>query len=187
MGKPEQMSEKPAQKEMLSIRKQLDSLHNEIEMTPKQMEEIALKKGEEFYVLWKLLHNAKLAQHRIPENELNKMHKLSAESIRTLFTKERAQNFGFYYSQEKKAWYTVDVSENIDRDYGLNFLKYGMDEKQNTPNFLEAFDKKEGIRTEILDDDNSITFDQGLAIHNIIFDAREAYRKYSLITGKKSV
>lgn len=119
-----------------------EALKNEIDKTT------LLSKGEEFYVLYKLLDSEGLA----PINPNCDIYEL-----RRPFTKERAQNhFGFYY--ENGGWHTADVSRwgpyptgvlynpgNLHRDLSI-------DETFETQNFLEAYDQYQGIRYELAED-----------------------------------
>lgn len=126
-------------------RNKKEALMKEID---ERLESELISKGEEFYVLYKLLDSEDLA----PKNP-----NLDIYGLRTLFTKERANDsFGFYY--EDGGWHTADVSRwgpypndtiynpgNLHRD--LSF-----DESFETQNFLEAYDQYQGVRYELTED-----------------------------------
>jgi len=135
----------------------------EIRELEEKNDELAIQRGEEFFVLYRLLR----------KNGLNAKPNWEIDRIREQFTWERGSElFGFFYTNNK--WHTNDST-----------LDFGMAETFKTNNFLEAYDQEKGVKYEITEHNKDFPWDASKYVkeaplerdpHLIIERARKDYK-----------
>jgi len=124
----------------------------------KPSDKALMAKGDEFYILFKLLTRARFSAD---------IH-CELEDLRVRFTKSKIYKYGFYF--QEGFWFTYS-GPTLWNPFG------GRDENHKTVHFLEAYDNKKGIAYQLEHNKNDAMFIDTVGVANFVNEMRDHYRE----------